>query len=214
MNLSTLDDILSGGGATAKFEAPGETYAGEIVDIAVRQVNDYDTGKPSFWDDGNPQEQIVVTIATADSTGPDDDGHRNVYIKGWGDQLKQFRQAAKALGRNPRAGDIFTATYTGDGEKKNARFNAPKLFQYEITAGSAGLSNLTDQPATQAPAQQAPATPAAPAAPAPDAAPAGEKSPNEKARQLIELGLDDNTIAAQLGLDIDVVGILRQTLQG
>lgn len=211
MNLSTLDDILSGGGATAKFEAPGETYAGEVVDIAVRQVNDYDSGKPAFWDDGNPQEQIVVTIATADSTGPDDDGHRNVYIKGWGDQLKAFRQAAKALGRNPRKGDIFTATYVGEGEKKNPRFNAPKLFQYEITAGSAGLSNLTEQPT-----QQAPATPAAPAqaAPAPAAAPPAEKSPNEKARQLIELGLDDATIAAQLGLDIDVVGILRQTLQG
>lgn len=211
MNLSTLDDILSGGGATAKFEAPGETYAGEVVDIAVRQVNDYDSGKPAFWDDGNPQEQIVVTIATADSNGPDDDGHRNVYIKGWGDQLKAFRQAAKALGRNPRKGDIFTATYVGEGEKKNPRFNAPKLFQYEITAGSAGLSNLTEQPT-----QQAPATPAAPAqaAPAPAAAPPAEKSPNEKARQLIELGLDDATIAAQLGLDIDVVGILRQTLQG
>lgn len=211
MNLSTLDDILSGGGATAKFEAPGETYAGEVVDIAVRQVNDYDSGKPAFWDDGNPQEQIVVTIATADSTGPDDDGHRNVYIKGWGDQLKAFRQAAKALGRNPRKGDIFTATYVGEGEKKNPRFNAPKLFQYEITAGSAGLSNLTEQPT-----QQPPATPAAPAqaAPAPAAAPSAEKSPNEKARQLIELGLDDATIAGQLGLDIDVVGILRQTLQG
>ena len=211
MNLSTLDDILSGGGATAKFETPGETYAGEVVDIAVRQVNDYDSGKPAFWDDGNPQEQIVVTIATADSTGPDDDGHRNVYIKGWGDQLKAFRQAAKALGRNPRKGDIFTATYVGEGEKKNPRFNAPKLFQYEITAGSAGLSNLTEQPT-----QQGPAAPAAPAqaAPVPAAAPSAEKSPNEKARQLIELGLDDATIAGQLGLDIDVVGILRQTLQG
>lgn len=211
MNLSTLDDILSGGGATAKFEAPGETYTGEVVDIAVRQVNDYDSGKPAFWDDGNPQEQIVVTIATADSTGPDDDGHRNVYIKGWGEQLKAFRQAAKNLGRNPRKGDVFTATYIGEGEKKNPRFNAPKLFQYEVQAGSTGLSNLTEQPAQQA---QAPAAQQAPAAAAPAAAPAGQKSPNEKARQLIELGLDDATIAAQLGLDVDVVGILRQTLAG
>lgn len=215
MNLSTLDDILSGGGATAKFEAPGETYTGEIADIAVRQVNDYDSGKPSFWDDGNPQEQIVVTIATSDSTGPDDDGHRNVYIKGWGDQLKAFRQAAKNLGRNPRKGDIFTATYVGEGEKKNPRFNAPKLFQYEITAGSTGLSNLTEQPAAQAAVQQAPAAAPAPApVAAAQATPAGEKSPNDKARQLIELGLDDATIAGQLGLDVDVVGILRQTLQG
>lgn len=215
--LSTLDSILSGGGATAKFEAPGETYSGEIADIQIRQVNDYDTGKPSFWDDGRPQEQIVVTIETADSTGPDDDGQRNVYIKGWGDQLKAFRQAAKNLGRNPRAGDVFTATYIGDGEKKNARFNAPKLFQYEVKAGTAGLSNLTEQsPAAQAPAvaqQAAPvAAPAAPAA-APAAAPVqAGPSPQEKATQLIQLGLDDATIAGQLGLDVSVVGILRQTL--
>lgn len=211
MNLSTLDDILSGGGATAKFEAPGDLYTGEVVDIAVRQVNDYDSGKPAFWDDGNPQEQIVVTIATADSTGPDDDGHRNIYIKGWGEQLKSFRQAAKGLGRNPRKGDVFTATYIGDGEKKNPRFNAPKLFQYEVAAGAAGLSGLTEQaPQATAPTVQQ----AAPEAVQQQAPVAGEKTPQDKAKQLIELGLDDATIAGQLGLDVDVVGILRNTLQG
>lgn len=215
-DLSTLDSILSGGGATAKFEAPGDTYMGEIADIQIRQVNDYDTGKPSFWDDGRPQEQIVVTIETSDSTGPDDDGQRNIYIKGWGDQLKAFRQAAKNLGRNPRAGDVFTASYIGDGEKKNARFNAPKLFQYEVKAGTAGLSNLTEQtpaaPAAAAPAAPAPAQAApAQAAPAP-AAPAQGPSPQEKATQLIQLGLDDATIAGQLGLDVSVVGILRQSI--
>lgn len=214
-DLSTLDSILSGGGATAKFEAPGDTYMGEIADIQIRQVNDYDTGKPSFWDDGRPQEQIVVTVATSDSTGPDDDGQRNIYIKGWGDQLKAFRQAAKNLGRNPRAGDVFTASYIGDGEKKNARFNAPKLFQYEVKAGTAGLSNLTDQaPAVPAAAAPAPApAQAAPAAPVAAPAPAqAGPSPQEKATQLIQLGLDDATIAGQLGLDVSVVGILRQSI--
>ena len=201
--LSSLDSILAGGGATAKFEAPGDTYMGEIVDIQIRQVNDYDTGKPSFWDGGRPQEQIVVTIATSEQTAPDDDGHRNVYIKGWGDQLKAFRQAAKALGRNPRPGDVFTASYVGDGEKKNARFNAPKLFKYEVTAGTQGLSGLTEQPAQ--------ALAAAPAAPAPAAqVPAGGPSPQEKAVQLIQLGLTDDVIAQQMGLDLEVVQILRQ----
>lgn len=213
-DLSTLDSILSGGGATAKFEAPGDTYMGEIADIQIRQVNDYDTGKPSFWDDGRPQEQIVVTIETSDSTGPEDDGQRNIYIKGWGDQLKAFRQAAKNLGRNPRAGDVFTASYIGDGEKKNARFNAPKLFQYEVKAGTAGLSNLTEQtPAVTAAAAPAPAPQAAPAAPVAAPAPAqAGPSPQEKATQLIQLGLDDATIAGQLGLDASVVGILRQSI--
>lgn len=204
-DLSSLDQILAGGGATAKFDAPGDLYTGEIVDVQIRQVNDYDSGKPAFWDDGRPQEQIVVTIATSESTGPDDDGHRNVYIKGWGDQLKAFRQAAKALGRNPRKGDVFSATYVGDGEKKNPRFNPPKLFQYEVAAGTAGLSNLTGQDAQQAPAQaqaQAPADPTAQQGP----------GPQEKAKQLIQLGLDDAKIAGQLGMDVDVIGILRQNL--
>ncbi|UEJ82667.1 hypothetical protein Bra3105_17855 [Brachybacterium halotolerans subsp. kimchii] len=208
-DLSSLDQILAGGGATAKFEAPGDLYTGEIVDVQIRQVNDYDSGKPAFWDDGRPQEQIVVTIATSESTGPDDDGHRNVYIKGWGDQLKAFRQAAKGLGRNPRQGDQFTATYVGDGERKNPRFNPPKLFQYEVTAGTAGLSNLTgqDNPTPAAAQAQAPAAQAAPAA-----ASAQGPGPQEKAKQLIQLGLDDATIASQLGMDVDVIGILRQNL--
>lgn len=211
-DLSTLDSILSGGGATAKFEAPGDTYMGEIADIQIRQVNDYDTGKPSFWDDGRPQEQIVVTIATSEQNDPEDDGQRNVYIKGWGDHLKAFRQAAKQLGRNPRPGDVFTASYIGDGEKKNARFNAPKLFQYEVKAGTAGLSNLTEQtPPAQAAPAQAPAQ-QTPAAPAPAAPAQSGPSPQEKATQLIQLGLDDATIAGQLGLDVSVVGILRQSL--
>lgn len=202
-SISSLDSILSGGGATAKFDAPGDTYVGEIQSIEVRQVNDYDTGKPSFWDDGRPQEQIVVTIATSEQTGPDDDGNRNIYIKGWGDQLKAFRQAAKALGRNPQPGDTFTASYVGDGEKKNPRFNAPKLYRYEIAAGTAGLSNLTGQTASApAPVEEQPTPAAAPVAQqGPDAA--------TKARQLIQLGLDDATIAGQLGMDVEVIAILR-----
>lgn len=211
-DLSSLDQILAGGGATAKFEAPGDTHVGEIVDIQIRQVNDYDTGKPSFWDDGNPQEQIVVTIATSEQNDPEDDGHRNVYIKGWGDQLKAFRQAAKTLGRNPRPGDVFTASYIGDGEKKNARFNAPKLFQYEVQAGAAGLSNLTGQDAQASQAAPAQAAPPAQAQAAPSAPAQAGPSPQDKAKQLIELGLDDATIATQLGLDTEVVGILRSSL--
>ena len=216
-SLSSLDSILAGGGTIAKFEAPGDLHSGEIVDIQIRQVNDYDTGKPSFWDDGRPQEQIVVTIETADSTGPDDDGHRSIYIKGWGDQLKAFRQASKTLGRPPRPGDYFIATYIGDGEKKNARFNAPKLFQYEITAGTAGLAQMSGQApaAQQAPAQQAPAQQQAqPAAQVPtqQAAPAAQPDPAAKAKQLIQLGMDDATIAGQLGMDVDVIGMLRQSM--
>lgn len=212
-DLSSLDQILAGGGATAKFDAPGDTYTGEIADIQVRQINDYDSGKPAFWDDGRPQEQIVVTIETTEQNAPDDDGKRNIYIKGWGDQLKAFKQAAKTLGRNPRAGDVFTASYIGDGEKKNPRFNAPKLYQYEIKAGTAGLASLTGQapapaaaPAQPAPVQQAPA-PVAAAAPAQQG-----PDPQAKARQLIQLGLDDATIAGQLGMDPDVIGMLRSSL--
>lgn len=199
--LSTLDSILAGSGATAKFENPGDTYFGEIDSIQIRQVNDYDTGKPAFWDDGRPQEQIVVTINTTEQDSPDDDGKRTIYIKGWGDQLKAFRQAAKNLGRNPREGDMFTATYTGDGEKKNPRFNAPKLYKYEFTAGTAGLSNLTDQPATQQSTAHAPG-----------ATPTADGDAAAKARQLLQLGLDDQVIADQLGMTPDVIAMLRASL--
>lgn len=208
--LASIDQLLAGGGKTAKFETVGETHTGEIVSIDTRQVNDYETGTPEFWQDGRPKQQIVVTFDTGKQESPDDDGHRNLYIKGWGDQLRAFRDAARRLGRNPQVGDRITATYVADGEKKNPRFNAPKLYQYDIEPGTPGLSAMLND--------SAPATQAQQAAPAPASQPGAQQptqqgDQSQKVKSMIMLGLTDEQIAEALGLDQSVVAYMREHIE-
>lgn len=206
--LASIDQLLAGGGKTAKFETVGETHTGEIVSIDTRQVNDYETGTPEFWQDGRPKQQIVVTFDTGKQEGPDDDGHRNLYIKGWGDQLRAFRDAARRLGRNPQVGDRITATYVADGEKKNPRFNAPKLYQYDIEPGTPGLSAMLNDsaPATQQAQQAAPAQ-------APASQPTQQGDQSQKVKSMIMLGLTDEQVAEALGLDQSVVAYMREHIE-
>ena len=213
--LASIDQLLAGGGKTAKFETVGETHAGEIVSIDTRQVNDYETGTPEVWQDGRPKQQIVVTFDTGKPGGPDDDGHRNLYIKGWGDQLRAFRDAARRLGRNPQVGDRITATYVADGEKKNPRFNAPKLYQYDIEPGTPGLSAMLNDSAPAPQAQQAQqAAPAQAQAPASQAAPQAQQGDqSQKVKSMIMLGLTDEQIAEALGLDQSVVAYMREHIE-
>ncbi len=193
--MATLDDLLTAGGRTFKFERPGDTVTGVITSIDVRQARDYDTGKPETWDDGNPKEQIVVTLTTdlRDATVEDDDGSRTVYIKGWGAQLRAFREAVKQAGDKPQPGDTFTASYTGDGPKVD-RKNPPKLYEYRIVKAT-GLDALAGTP-----------TPTTVAA---SAAGAVVETPADKVRQLISVGLDDAEIARAVGLDPAVVAAIR-----
>lgn len=211
--LASIDQLLAGGGKTAKFETVGETHAGEIVSIDTRQVNDYETGTPEFWQDGRPKQQIVVTFDTGKQEGPDDDGHRNLYIKGWGDQLRAFRDAARRLGRNPQVGDRITATYVADGEKKNPRFNAPKLYQYDIEPGTPGLSAMLNDAAPAAASTQQ-AAPAAATASQPAAQqPTQQGDQSQKVKSMIMLGVDDAGIAAATGLDQSVIAYMRAHIE-
>lgn len=197
---STLDDLLTGGGAkSAKFDQPGQSITGTITDVTVRQATEFGTGKPLTWDDGNPREQIVVSIQTNQQDDPDDDGVRAVYVKGWGQPLKAFRAASQATGK-PAKGDTFTATFTGFGQKPAQGGFPPKEFEYVITKADR-LDALTGgQPTAAAPAAQAPAA---------LAADAGEESPAAKAQKLIGLGLDDAQIQQITGLDPAVIAAIR-----
>lgn len=129
-----LDRMLSGGAKSAfKRETPvGTSVTGIIMDIAVRQATEFETGKPLTFPSGDPKEQIVVTIKAEgiDLEDADDDGTRAVYIKGWGQQRRAFQEAAKRDGK-PGPGDRFTATFKGLGVNERGGF-PPKEFDYRI----------------------------------------------------------------------------------
>ncbi|UOE45910.1 hypothetical protein [Agromyces larvae] len=204
MSIDNLDSLLSGGTKSAKFENPGDTITGVITEVTTRQKTEFGTGKPQFWDDGLPQQQIVVTIQTTLAEDEDDDGLRAIYIKGWGAQLKAFRAAVQAAGAKPEKGDDFTATFTGYGPKAPTGGFPPKTYQYAIRKLSQ-IDALVGGPAAAAPA--APTTPAA-------ATPTAANPAAEQAKGLIGLGLSDEQITAATGLDATVVALIRSQTGG
>ena len=131
-----LDRLLSGGAKSAfnKDSRPGDSITGIITDIAVRTATEYGTGAPLTFPDGAPKEQIIVTIKAEGivPTDDDDDMHRSVYVKGWGQQKRAFIDEARKSGK-PSAGDRFTAIYVKDEPSKQGGFPS-KVYEYRIQA--------------------------------------------------------------------------------
>ena len=161
--LESLDDLLSGSGAKSFFNAdsqPGATVTGVLDLIETSQMRDFQTKQPAYWNDGKPKMQIHIVIQTNlhDPAIEDDDGRRSIFIKGYGIQLKAFREACRQAGvKAPKAGDTITATFTGLGERGNAP-QPPKVYAYQITPSNSVAQLVNPQtPAPQQPAyQQAP----------------------------------------------------------
>ncbi len=136
--LESLDELLSGSGAKSFFNAdsqPGQSVTGTLDLIETSQMRDFQTKQPAYWNDGRPQMQIHIVLQTTlhDPSIEDDDGRRSLWIKGWGIQLKAFREACRQAGvKAPKAGDTMTATFTGLGERGNAP-QPPKVYAYQIT---------------------------------------------------------------------------------
>lgn len=151
-----LASIESQSSKGAKFEQPGTSISGIIENVTANQIRDFKSRQPKFFDDGQPQMQVLVTINTGvtDPMVEDDDGRRTVYIKGFGLQRHAWLQALHNAGLRKaaevRPGDRFTATFTGFGEAKPG-MNAPKLFEYVIEHQSpADLAmNQPQQPGMQ-----------------------------------------------------------------
>lgn len=156
--LSSLGDLLAGNSAKAYFGAnsqPGDTVTGVIEKIETTQVNDFQTKQPAFWNDGRPKEQIHVIIQTQlrDPSVDDDDGRRSLWIKGWGIQLKAFRDACRQAGvKIPKPGDTITGRFVGLGQRGDAP-QPPKVFEFHIEPASS-VNSLVNGSQPQQPVQQ------------------------------------------------------------
>lgn len=121
---------------------PGASVSGVIESVTAVQVRDFQTKQLTFWDDGSPRLQILVTVDTGrvDPNVEDDDGRRTIYIKGWGVQRRAWLNALRNAGirktHEVKPGDRFTATFTGYGPRGNAP-QPPKMFDYSIERASA-----------------------------------------------------------------------------
>ena len=206
MTDNLLDELLSGGGKTffTKDDPVGRQVTGVVKSVSVRQVTSFETGKPEFWDDGQPKRQAVITLATSerDPADPEDDGSRNVYVKMWGDQRKALSRAG-----TPAVGDTLTVKFAALGSPPSRGMNAPKVYEFTLVKGSplavdlgAGQATPAGPPAwaTGDPAgATSSSTPAPAAQPAPQAGPDLSKVPNLRAA-----GLTDEQIVAATGLSL------------
>lgn len=200
--MSDIDDLLKGGSAAGKglkFNTVGDGYSGIIVSVDKRAYTDLKTGKPEYWEDGKPKEQIVIGIQT-DLRSPeieDDDGVRYDYIKAWGVQLKALREASRQAQGSPAVGDTYSVKFVGEEPNKTRGFNATKLYEYKIVKGSPVDALLGGSTEVKAP----------------DAFPAAlTDAQKAQAAQLIALGLDDAKIATVVD-GADPVAIAQFRLQ-
>jgi hypothetical protein len=205
----------------------------QIKDYVTEKLKFWDDGRPQ------EQIAIRIKTDLRDPAREDDDGIRGVYVKTWGAWKEALLEAVRNSGQGKvsealRPGGVFTAEFYGTQPSKQG--SDTKLYRYQIQpAQSAALDSMganpstgevaaTHQPVTPPiayapPVQAAPPVPqAAPAAPAPvqqvpapaaAPAPAAGPDPIATARQLIGLGIDDQTIAANTGLDPVVLAALR-----
>lgn len=146
--------LMQQGAKAFPFANRGDAVTGIITQLAMRQQTDIDTGEPQFWRDGKPRMMLVIVLQTELQEDDNDDGLRSLYLRGGNytpadgkgtSSLTAVRDAVKAAGAERVAvGARLTVGYTGDGQKSNNKFSAPKLYsaKYEPPTANVALEEL------------------------------------------------------------------------
>ena len=107
-----------------KFVKVGDTHTGVVTEVTKLQDKD-PTGNVKTYDNGDPRWVFVFTLETVI-------GASNLWVLG--QMVKAIREAAEKAGVSTLVGSTLSVRYTGDGEKKSAAFNAPKLYAAKVDA--------------------------------------------------------------------------------
>jgi hypothetical protein len=212
-----IEDFFFTGGIAAKMPNIGDSVEGTIKAqqtpegpkaATVRQATEFGTNLPATWSDGRPKMEMVINLQTQESTGPDDDGTRVLYvskiamrnaiaqalvqanvraieISGW---LKITRTADTPSGKgNPSQG--FTAEYKAP--TGAVQVEAPvSVDEAEQVLASAGL--VEDKPAAHG----------------------GYNAQTQKVLQFLRMGsFSHKQIATRMSLDVDVVDAIADELK-
>jgi hypothetical protein len=166
------NDLLMGGGVkSASF--PDGQYGVEVGGIVVRpptakQVTDFDTNKPKFYDNGDPIMQVVVHVQTGlrDPQDSLDDGVRALYIKG--QMTAAVRDAVRRVGgKGIEVGGELHVRYERDEPNSRGRGKDKKIYsaQYQLPTAQAANTTLmggNGSQGSQGSAVQSAPTPATP----------------------------------------------------
>jgi hypothetical protein len=122
---------MGGGAPGASFPNPGDSVTGEIVAMRVQQQRAYKPGGKGdllFWENGEPRNMDVITLATEQRNDATDDGNRDLYVKSR-NMAKPIAAAVRAAGaRDLEAGGTLTVTFTAYGEPDRPSSPAPKQY--------------------------------------------------------------------------------------
>lgn len=134
---NAADDFFAGAAKSFQFENIGDTVTGEITEMVQRQQTSLADGTLMTWDDGRPRMMLVITLATDESDGDDDNGERTIFVRGGRFEIASGRgtsmkdaiaEACRQEGlRAPRIGDKLAVSYTGVGKGKKG-YTPPKLY--------------------------------------------------------------------------------------
>lgn len=133
-----INDFLMGeGGKAFEFGAIGDTVTGEIIDMKKQQQTDFQTGAPVFWNNGDPKMMLKVSLQTDIKDNEDDDGVRNVYLRGGNftalkgkgtASLVAVKDAVKKSGKPIEVGGKLSLQFSGEGAAPAKGMNPSKLY--------------------------------------------------------------------------------------
>jgi hypothetical protein len=142
----------AGGGAPLYFSRDstvGEFVEGTVLESQPVQAKDYETNALKNWDDGSPMMQLVITLQTdlRDPTIEKDDGRRRVFLRWWGSDRQNVIDAVQRQGDQfVRDGAWLRVTFTGYGEQKDRKLNAPKIYGIDYKAPPTATEKLMSAP--------------------------------------------------------------------
>lgn len=151
-----INEFLMGtGGKSFPFDSIGDSVTGVIVDLKKRQQTDLESGEPQFWANGDPKMMLMVTLQTQLSETDEDEGLRNVYLRGGNfapikgkgtSSLVAVKEAVRKSGAADgiQTGGTLTLEYSGEAKASNRAYNPPKLYTavYEQPSHAVDLDEL------------------------------------------------------------------------
>lgn len=185
-NDGNFDSLLGGRSVpTASFKGQFPIrWEGVVEEATKKPAFKYDPSKPNnrgeqqFWPDGNPVENVWVTIQTNVRTSQEDDGRRIIVLDSK-NKLEAVQAAVRDSGASfARGGHLTLEWYGNDPNGKNPD-NPPKLYRALYQGPTLDSALATNQPGWGAPAP----TPPAPAQQAWGAPPAQAPTPPAPAQQ-------------------------------
>lgn len=129
--------LMGGSGKAFEFGAIGDTVTGVITDMKKRQQTDFQTGAPAFWANGEPKMMLMVTLQTDLQEDENDEGFRNVYLRGGNftalkgkgtASLVAVKEAVRKSGKPIEVGGTLTLQFSGEGPAPAKGMNPAKLY--------------------------------------------------------------------------------------